>query len=282
VVAGPWFELGHPPRFSEPGPAVPLARRWLLRLLGAAGALIGILWRSTWTVRRYLVTPDGRTRDLSPHRFHPGIHAIHHNVIAQISLCSSTRRYGALISVHGDGEVVAQMSGWLGFLVVRGSSRQRSAGARRELEAMLLRGVPTAVMVDGPTGPRYEVKLGVVATASRVGCPIVPVATVASQAWQLPTWDRFGVPLPFARVLLLFGRPVWVPPGLGREELERYRLEVEDAILHQTNRLQAVLGLPASERARRLAPGEPARPPRGQRRVRTIRRVRGGACPDRR
>jgi hypothetical protein len=125
------------------------------------------------------------------------------------------------------------------------------------------------------------VKLGVVATASRVGCPIVPVATVASRAWQLPSWDRFGIPMPFARVLLLFGQPIQVPGGLSRRELEAYRLQVQGAILDQTNHLQEVLGLPRAERARLLAPGEPARPPRGKRRVRTIRGVAGGACPDR-
>src|SRR5207248_2677181 len=40
-------------------------------------------------------------------------------------------------------------------------------------------------------------------------------------------WDRFAIPRPFSRGRAVFGPPRRVPPGLGRADLERYRLWFE-------------------------------------------------------
>jgi lysophospholipid acyltransferase (LPLAT)-like uncharacterized protein len=67
-----------------------------------------------------------------------------------------------------------------------------------------------AVVPDGPRGPAGRVSRGVVALAVRTGAPVVPVAFAARPAWHLSSWDRFLIPLPFARCALALGRPLRV------------------------------------------------------------------------
>jgi lysophospholipid acyltransferase (LPLAT)-like uncharacterized protein len=66
---------------------------------------------------------------------------------------------------------------------------------------------------------------------------------------MLKSWDRFLVPLPFARCVYVFGTPIEVPKDADEATLERLRLDVE----RQLNDLTA-------EADRRLgrAPVEPA------------------------
>jgi hypothetical protein len=52
---------------------------------------------------------------------------------------------------------------------------------------------------------------GVAALAARTGVPVVPLGIGATPAVTLRSWDRFQIPLPFARVVMVFGTPIDVP-----------------------------------------------------------------------
>jgi lysophospholipid acyltransferase (LPLAT)-like uncharacterized protein len=74
------------------------------------------------------------------------------------------------------------------------------------------------------------VKRGAVFLASRAGKPLVPVACASSRAWVLSSWDRFRVPLPFARVVVAYGEPIRVPPSLDDAAAETWRSRIEHAL----------------------------------------------------
>jgi hypothetical protein len=64
---------------------------------------------------------------------------------------------------------------------------------------------------------------------------IVPVTTSAQSYWILEkTWDKYLLPKPFTRGIVLYGEPIIVK-GIDEEELERKRKELESAL----NRLMA-------------------------------------------
>ena len=87
---------------------------------------------------------------------------------------------------------------------------------------------------DGPQGPQYELKTGVMLMA-RVGkVPIVPVSCAADRAWYLNRWDRFMIPKPFAKIVLAVGEPIHVPKDAAMDKLEEFRREMQYA----TNALQ--------------------------------------------
>jgi lysophospholipid acyltransferase (LPLAT)-like uncharacterized protein len=64
---------------------------------------------------------------------------------------------------------------------------------------------------------------------------IVPVTTSAKSFWILEKiWDRYLLPKPFTRGIVMYGEPIIVN-GISEEELERKRRELEAAL----NRLMA-------------------------------------------
>jgi lysophospholipid acyltransferase (LPLAT)-like uncharacterized protein len=56
------------------------------------------------------------------------------------------------------------------------------------------------------------------------------MAATARRSWQLPTWDRLLIPLPFSRITIVLGEPYTVTPGLDAEQLEHHRLQLEQQL----------------------------------------------------
>src|SRR5512142_651315 len=91
-------------------------------------------------------------------------------------LCHTHRHSGALIpaSESRDGEIMARLLKRFGFKVVRGSSKRKGARAAIGLIDGLRSGMIPALAVDGPRGPRHEVKQGIIYLAGKLKVPIVP------------------------------------------------------------------------------------------------------------
>jgi lysophospholipid acyltransferase (LPLAT)-like uncharacterized protein len=152
-----------------------------------------------------------------------------------------------IISQSKDGEMQDRIFRWFGFRTIRGSTGRGGVTALRESIEALRRGAVMAFTPDGPRGPSGVVQLGIVLMAKRSGAAIVPVGVAATRFWTAPTWDRYMVPKPFSRCLMVFGEPVTVSPKADDAELERTRAEFE-AEMH---RLQS---LAESECGRRKRP----------------------------
>lgn len=73
---------------------------------------------------------------------------------------------------------------------------------------------------DGPRGPRYEVKPGIVLAAWESGAKIVPFSWEAERVWSLKTWDGMMIPKLFAKIEVSFGMPLslYKKDGLSIEE----------------------------------------------------------------
>ncbi|HTW75019.1 MAG TPA: lysophospholipid acyltransferase family protein [Steroidobacteraceae bacterium] len=135
-------------------------------------------------------------------------------------------RVGFLISPSVDGELGAMVLGRAGAHVIRGSSSRTGALALKEYYQALTRdAVSPVVSPDGPRGPRFQFKPGAVLLAQMSGRPIVPMAYAASRAWFVH-WDRFVLPMPFARIAIAIGAPHTVPRVLDAARLERLQLEM--------------------------------------------------------
>jgi lysophospholipid acyltransferase (LPLAT)-like uncharacterized protein len=148
-----------------------------------------------------------------------------------------------LASRSRDGALAARYVEHFGLPVVRGSSSRGGGAALRALVAAIRDGLDVAIVPDGPRGPRERLQSGVVTLAALTGAPVVPVAVGARPARHLRSWDRFLVPLPFARCVLAFGTPRQVDPADRR----RAHAELEQALTEITERADA---LAAGEAAR--------------------------------
>ncbi len=119
-------------------------------------------------------------------------------------------RLGFLISPSVDGEVAALVVQRIGGHVIRGSSTRTGAHALRTIyKAMREQHISPLITPDGPRGPRCEFKPGAIYLARISGTPIVPMAFAAARIKIFRTWDYFVLPLPFSRVVVAVGEPVY-------------------------------------------------------------------------
>lgn len=136
-----------------------------------------------------------------------------------------------LISGSVDGEVPERIARAWGAEVIRGSANESGTLALRDQHAMMKKGYSIVTTADGPRGPKYEMKTGVVVMARIGSVPIVPVACAAERAWYLDRWDNFMIPKPFSRVIQAVGVPHLIPPGTRLDNIEAHRLNVQEAVM---------------------------------------------------
>lgn len=93
----------------------------------------------------------------------------------------------------------------------------------RELQT----GKSMCITPDGPKGPVYCCRPGIIKLASMSGVPIIPVRMHYSACLRVHSWDRFFIPLPFSVVTMELCDPLTVRPDLTSDELaaECRRLE---------------------------------------------------------
>ncbi len=129
--------------------------------------------------------------------------------------------FQAVTSAHNDGDYIQMILEHYGHSAIRGSSRKQATNAMREILRIKREDMRLVLTPDGPLGPKFKVKGGLVKIAKRYNVPIIPMCYSATQAIVLGTWDKFIVPIPFVSKLLIeFGEPVY-GDKISDEELEK-------------------------------------------------------------
>ena len=139
------------------------------------------------------------------------------------------RRLAVLSSLSKDGSIMARTLQLLGYQVFRGSSSKGGARGLIGLIKAVKDGSQAALAVDGPKGPVYEVKPGVVELAERTAQPIIPVRTRCDRAWYVPrAWNKSYLPKPFAKVEVEYGEPILL--GEPKETAADLCKKIKDAL----------------------------------------------------
>jgi lysophospholipid acyltransferase (LPLAT)-like uncharacterized protein len=136
-----------------------------------------------------------------------------------------------LVSQHRDGEYISRTIERMGYTTTRGSSTRGGTRALFRMAAAGSAGDDLGVTVDGPRGPRREVKPGIIYMAARSGLPILPFAVSCATPYVLSSWDQFMIPWPFTRVNIAFGEPIHLPEELDGNAVEAYRRLLENRLL---------------------------------------------------
>jgi lysophospholipid acyltransferase (LPLAT)-like uncharacterized protein len=212
---------------SKSGVVVPQVLKWHQRL---TASLIYFLIRSVAATTRWTWHLIPR-----PSVDSPAIFCTWHNRLAfSVLLYREFARHhnfspklAAIVSASKDGGVVARILEHFGVQPVRGSSSRRGAQALLELTSWLERGYDVAITPDGPRGPCYEVQHGAISLAQVTGLPVIPAIYNLKWKIRLKSWDRFQIPLPFARITARFGEPLSIPRNISDAEKETFRLEVQ-------------------------------------------------------
>lgn len=136
----------------------------------------------------------------------------------------------ALASMSRDGGYMTGVLKRLGWNVIRGSSSRGGSRSLLSLFRRLKKGASTALTPDGPTGPIYEVKSGIIFLQERADGVIIPIGVDASRKKNFASWDNYMLPIPFSRAALVFGEAVKFDKNLTIEEKkEILKAEMEKA-----------------------------------------------------
>jgi lysophospholipid acyltransferase (LPLAT)-like uncharacterized protein len=91
--------------------------------------------------------------------------------------------------------------------LVLGSSGHGGRQALDALAPLVAGGASTFLNPDGPAGPAYQVKDGVLELGQRTGVPVVALHLRCSRAGRWPTWDRKLVPWPGSTIEVRYSEP---------------------------------------------------------------------------
>jgi hypothetical protein len=228
-----------PEEAAEAGQAAPTERKvnqvsWWRYLLLMPVAWGVRLWTATlrfeMTEQEQAVLSNSET---------PIILCLWHNrlfLVAEIQRRYRTKRpLVALVSASRDGAWLAAFFKLLNIDAVRGSSSWRGMQALREMLAAREAGADVGLTPDGPRGPCYELKPGVILLARLTHAPILYYSARFHQAKRFASWDRFYLPWPFSTVTLRVRRlPDYASLGADGEgaarELRRLMMEITEDV----------------------------------------------------
>lgn len=205
-----------------------MSRVWV----GSIGSLLASLvrlWSWTW---RLTVVGAELPADL------PRVFAFWHGQQMALTRVERSRPTAVMVSWSRDGALQSGVMKALGLRVVRGSATKGGSAALRALIRLARRGHDLAFAVDGPKGPLHAAKPGAARAAAIAGGSLLPVASAALPVLTLRrAWDQFEIPLPFAKVVVVFGTPLGADAACGEPSALAAAIQV--ARRHAIRRLHA-------------------------------------------
>jgi len=123
--------------------------------------------------------------------------------------------------------MVSRLIARMGYSTVRGSSTRGGSAAARQMVAVIRKGTVAAMISDGPRGPAMEMKIGTPWIAAMAEAWVVPVTWAGNNVWEFSSWDRFQVPKPLSKAVILLDVPL---PPVKKETaaIEEFRILLEE------------------------------------------------------
>ena len=198
-------------------------RRWTLRqrivlsMIVAAGySFIRLLGP---TLRVAVSYEEGAQKTLDER---PRVASFWHECMIPATYLFRAMGIRVMSSYSYDGEYMGRIIRKFGFVAVKGSSSRNPVKALLGLRRALDDGWTVAFTLDGPRGPRRQVKPGPAGLARSADVPMTTFHAAVENAWVLKSWDHMMIPKPFSRVLVRVGKLISVPADASDDDLARY------------------------------------------------------------
>jgi lysophospholipid acyltransferase (LPLAT)-like uncharacterized protein len=120
-----------------------------------------------------------------------------------------------IVTLGGDprSNILSTFAASLGALPygvdMQGNPMAAGRSVLRIIEAMK-GGKDSFLAPDGPDGPAFTPKAGASFLARKAEAAIIPVGGFTQASVALRRWDKYLVPMPFARLRLVFGEPLFI------------------------------------------------------------------------
>jgi lysophospholipid acyltransferase (LPLAT)-like uncharacterized protein len=155
----------------------------------------------------------------------------HQDLFPSILFGKDFSPHSTIASASKDGELITTAIKRLGYVPVRGSSKKGGTKAKSELVELLEKGLPSSLTIDGPKGPIFEIKSGIVEMAQTASVPIIPFIALGRNNWILEkSWDKMRIPKPFTKIFVYTGNPIYVPKDLNRDQYGEIKDQLKDEL----------------------------------------------------
>ena len=143
----------------------------------------------------------------------------HSKVVATVLALGFIKKRAGLSSPSADGELISVPLEKLGYKMIRGSSGKDSVKGLVQLIKAVKEGYTIGTPLDGPKGPRFEAKQGMMYVAQKSGRPMVFMGAAYSKKWVLSkTWDKCQIPKPFSKVVCVISEPFYLEKSIPVED----------------------------------------------------------------
>lgn len=157
----------------------------------------------------------------------PYIIAFWHNRQFVLPFIPKTRPLHCLISSSRDGSVATAIMRLFKTTVIRGSSSRDGMQAMMTMMRVLRSGGVVALPPDGPRGPAFVTKPGIVQMAQSLNVPILPMSFDNSRKKVLSSWDSSYLPRPFGKINIVMGEALYIDTN---ENIESACARINDAL----------------------------------------------------
>lgn len=128
------------------------------------------------------------------------------------------RHYAAFLSMSRDGEPIAQvLARYPGARSIRVAHSMKHQALHAAINYLNSENGLLILTPDGPKGPRYKVKPGILYAAKESGAPVVGFSWEADRFWEFKTWDKFRLPKPFSTIKVTLSLPLQLDDNLDRD-----------------------------------------------------------------
>lgn len=97
--------------------------------------------------------------------------------------------------------------------IILGSTGHYGREAADGLVEYLKKGYSTVLLPDGPSGPAFVAKRGMLHISFQSQVPIVPIQFKASKFFESHGWDRKKWPTPLSTINVQFGKAIFISEG---------------------------------------------------------------------
>lgn len=183
--------------------------------------IYSILRFLSFSYRKVYIGVENRqiAKDKSP--FKTYVYAVWHQNILSTLLTHTDEKYTMIISASKDGDIMAGAIEKFGHNTTRGSSSRDGKKALISVIKIMKSGFPASMAVDGPKGPIYAVKPGVLEMARLTQSAVIPLSYYSKSFWSFEkSWDKFRLPKPFTTLVCVIGEPIFIGHDISREDFE--------------------------------------------------------------
>ena len=255
------------PQMTDPSTQRPSAKRrrktpaWLRRpgrflsenrAFAASAAWLAVRYLNfVYKTNRWVVEPENILEEVKPEL--PVIVGVWHGQHILMPAIPIGFTASVMISRSLDGEITARVAEAYGSTAIRASGGRNarhtlSKGALKgflDMLAALRRGDNVLQTADIPKGTPRRAGLGIITLAQKSGRAIVPLAVASSKRWVLPkSWDRTTINRPFGKSAVVAGERIYVPQDAGEQQLEAFRLQLQEELDRITQRAYLLTGNP--------------------------------------